>query len=342
MTILHVREQGAVVRRDAEQIKVTTPQTKEKRSQVLASTPVREVEQVILYGNVQVTTQAVALLLEHEIDVVFLSMYGKFRGRLLHDTGSKFARLRHEQLKLSGDDKRSLAVAHAIVRAKLANQRNTLRLIAAQVNTNLAAQLNAAAGRIDQMRNESGRARDHDMLRGYEGRAGAFYFESFRALLDPSWSFEGRKYYPPPDPFNALLSFGYALLQKDVDATVQLVGLDHFVGCFHALEFGRPSLVLDLMEEFRPLAVDRPMLGAAVTGILKPEMFHFTGNKKRPVELGEKLIPQVINLYEEQMKSLIAHPSSGNNTLRRCLELQTRTYARTVLGTRSEYEGLVG
>lgn len=341
MTILHIREQGAVVRRDVEQIKVTTPKTKERQSQVISAVPVRELEQVIIYGNVQVTTQAAALLLEHEIDVIFLSLYGKFRGRLLHDVGSKFARLRHEQLKLAGDDRRALGVALSIVRAKLANQRNTLRLLSAQVNTRLGTKLNADADRIDQMRSEAGRARDLDSLRGFEGRAGAFYFDSVRALLDPAWSFNGRKYYPPPDPFNALLSFGYSLLLKDVSTVSNMVGLDPYVGCFHALEYGRPSLVLDLMEEFRPLAVDRPMLQIAVNAGIRPNEFHFTGNQKRPVELGEVLIPKVITLYEEQMKSVVAHPTSGNNTLRRCLELQCRIFARTVLGTRSEYEGLV-
>jgi CRISP-associated protein Cas1 len=341
MTILHIREQGAVVRRDVEQIKVTMPKSKERRSQVLSAVPVREVEQVIVYGNVQVTTQAALLLMEHEVDVIFLSLYGRFRGRMLHDAGSKFARLRHEQLRLAGDSRRAVVVAQAIVRAKLANQRNTLRLLAAQVNTMLSSKLNTAAGRIDQMRTESSRARDLDALRGFEGRGGAFYFEAVRALLDPAWSFTGRKYYPPPDPFNALLSFGYALLLKDVATIVQIVGLDPYVGCFHALEYGRPSLNLDLMEEFRPLAVDRPMLQLAVTGAIRPNEFHFTGNQKRPVELGEALIPKVIAAYEEQMKSIVAHPTSGNNTLRRCLELQTRIFARTVLGTRNEYEGLV-
>jgi CRISPR-associated protein Cas1 len=126
MTVLYVQEQGAVVGREVEQIKVTLPsKAKDKQtqrtSQLLKKVSIRELEQVVLYGNVQLTTQAADLLLEHDIDVVFLSQYGKYRGRLGKD-GSKFARLRHAQLKLSGDSKRTLAVAKSIAQTKLANQ----------------------------------------------------------------------------------------------------------------------------------------------------------------------------------------------------------------------------
>jgi len=196
---------------------------------------------------------------------------------------------------------------------------------------------------IERMKRDCSLARDPDMLRGYEGKAGAFYFAAVAALLDRSWSFQGRKYYPAPDPFNAALSFGYALLQKDVSATVQLVGLDPFLGCFHAMQYDRPSLVLDLMEEFRPLAVDRVILDLALTGKLKPTEFTFTGNEERPVELGAALIPRLIQAYEARVTSPLLHtPSGERNTIRRCIELQARIFARVVMGAREAYEGVVG
>lgn len=356
MTVLHVREQGAVVRRNVEQIRVTVKakaatheagaETKQKKTppkqQLLAQSPIRELTQLVVYGNVQLTTQAVALLLAHDVDIVFLSMYGKFRGRLTQ-SGSKFAKLRHAQLQLSADSTKSLAVAKAIVQAKLANQRNTIQmLLPSQRVGSTQEALKRAINGIDEMRRAGNGARNTDSLRGYEGKAGTYYFDAIRQLLDPSWQFKGRNYYPAPDPFNALLSFGYALLQKDTTAALQVVGLDPYLGCFHALEYGRPSLTLDLMEEFRPLAVDRVMLGFVVTGELKPADFTFTERKERPVELGDALIPKVINAYEERVNSTIRHTPSGNeNTVRRAMELQARIFARVVMGERREYVGVV-
>jgi len=336
VTVLYVQQQGALVRREGEEVRVTLDK------QVLARLPVREVEQVVLCGNVQLTTQAAALLLQHEVDVVFLSFHGAFRGRLIRE-GSKFARLRHAQLQLAGDERRSLAAAKGIVAAKLSNQRNLLRRLAEELRPAAAPRLWEAAEGIERMRRDCRLAQDVDALRGYEGKAGAFYFAAIAALLDRSWSFEGRKYYPAPDPFNAALSFGYALLQKDIAAAVQLVGLDPYLGCFHAMQYDRPSLVLDLMEEFRPLTVDRAVLGLALTGKLKPGEFTFTGNPERPVELGEALIPRLIQAYEAAATAVIVHsPSGQKQVIRRCYELQARLFARLVMAGREEYEGVVG
>jgi CRISPR-associated protein Cas1 len=340
MTILYVQEQGAVVRRNVEQIRVTHRRPRQRQEQLLKSISVRELEQVVLSGNVQLTSQAAALLLENDVDIVFLSQYGKYRGRLSKD-GAKYARLRHAQLALSGNERRSLETARAIVRTKLANQRNLLRRVATMLPTS-SAQLEGAAEQIETMRTTCTRATDLDTLRGYEGRGGASYFGAFRHLLDPRWGFQGRAYYPPPDPFNALLSFGYSLLLKDMTATLQIVGLDPYLGCFHALEYGRPSLALDLMEEFRPILVDEVALGLALSGALRPDEFSFTGQSERPVMLGDAKQPIVIGAYEQRKDTAVPHPAShSHQTLRNCVELQARIYARLVLGDRSTYEGLI-
>lgn len=351
MTILYIQEQGAVVGRDVEQIKVTLSakrgtsagQTEPapRVGRLLKKVAVRELEQVVLYGNVQVTTQAVALLLTHEIDVVFLSQYGKYRGRLGKD-GSKFARLRHAQLQLSNNNQQMLAVAKAIVQAKLANQAQFLQELATTYGKEQATQVQAAQRAIEKLRKESTRAQDENTLRGFEGKAAVHYFDCFKLLLPTTWNFAGRAYHPPPDAFNALLSFGYALLMKDLQAVVHLVGLDPYIGCFHALEYGRPSLVLDLMEEFRPLAVDRPILALALSGGLTPAAFTYTQQEERPVELGAKNMPLVIQTYEQALERSVQHTASRTQQkLRRCLELQARIYARLVMGERADYEGLV-
>jgi len=310
MTVLYVQEQGAVVRRTAELIKVTKRPARQRKDTVLNSIAVHELEQVVVYGNVQLTTQAAALLLQKNVDVVFLSFGGKFLFRLVNAEGGKFGKLRHAQLQLSGDDARSLTVAKAIVRAKLANQRNLLQRLGEGIASTHAALLVQAAQSIDQMRTAAARATDADSLRGFEGRAGATYFGSLKSLLDVRWLFQGRAYHPPPDPFNALLSFGYALLLKDLTATIQIVGLDPYLGCFHTLEYGRPSLTLDLMEEFRPLVVDEIVLQWVLGGKIKPEDFTLTGQAEQPVLLGEKQLPLFITAYEKRLDEVVQHNPS--------------------------------
>lgn len=344
MTILHVREQGAVVRRDMEMIRVTGKrQGEESGARVLAETPVRELEQVALYGNVQLTTQAAALLMAQGVDVVFLSRRGKVRGRLDGGGGMKYAHLRHEQMKMSTDPKRSLDIARSIVGAKLANQRNTLGRFAQQQPEH-AQSLARFAEQIEQMRKRGLQAGSLDLLLGFEGQAGRSYFGGMQLLLDDSWAFRGRNYYPPQDPFNALLSFGYALLLKDITAAVHLAGLDPYLGCMHALDYGRPSLVLDLMEEFRPLAVDRQMLGIAVRGQVHPGEFIFHKEKaERPVELGDRLIEQVIGVYEAGLEGMWAYGSEGRQeSLRRIFGLQAYLFRSLVLGQRRDYVGMQG
>lgn len=343
MTVLHVREQGAVVRKDGERVKVTQTDQETEKQVELTGAPIRELSQVAVYGNVQVTTQAVALLLAQEVDLVFLSRYGKFRGRLTKNA-SKFAQMRHAQLRLTGDERRALAVAKQIVWAKLANQRTLLQELAqGEDRPAVQAVLQRASQQIGEMQQASVQAGDADTLRGYEGRAGASYFEGFKAWLPANWKFTGRQYFPAPDPFNALLSFGYALLQKDCSAAIQLVGLDDYLGCFHALAYDRPSLTLDLMEEFRPLIVDRTMLALVRVKAIQPGDFTVTQRPERPVQLGETLLPKVIAAYEQRMSSTIVHTPSGVQTaMRRCLELQARLYARVVLGEQRTYEGVIG
>ena len=341
MTVFHIREQGAVVRKDGERIQVTQKDVTTQKQTVLSGSPIRDLSQIVLYGNVQVTTQAVALLLEHEVDLVFLSLYGKFRGRLTK-SGSKFARLRHAQLRLAGDEARALTVAQQIVRAKLVNQRKLLAEIAqSETDRALQQQLGQAGRQIAEMEQASSRAIDADQLRGMEGQAGAVYFAAVGALLAPTWNFVGRQYFPAPDPFNALLSFGYALLLKDCSTALQIVGLDPYLGCFHALEYDRPSLVLDLMEEFRPLVVDRTMLALVRRGALSPADFSRTARPQRPIEVGEVLLPKVIAAYEQRLASLVTHaPTHSQLALRAGLEWQARLYARVVTGEATTYAGV--
>ncbi len=330
MAPVYVREQGAVVRRRGERLLVT------RNDKELLDLPLLHVDQLIVMGNVQVTSQAVAMLLQAEVDVVFLSLYGKFRGRLMH-TGSKFAKLRHAQLQKMSNEQVTLAIARQVVVGKLHNQRELLAKLMGQAGSPL--QLQRAITGIGQMLEQARRSQVMDSLRGYEGKAGADYWAAFRTLLPNTFGFQGRKYFPPPDPVNALLSFGYSLLLKDVTAAVQVVGLDPYLGFFHTIDYGRPSLALDLMEEFRPVLVDGVVLELVQAGQLTAADFEQTGQAEQPVRLKESSINTLIQRYEQRAGEKAAHPDAGGQTsLRRVIELQVRRLARLMLGQEKGYE----
>jgi CRISPR-associated protein Cas1 len=314
---------------------------KPRTQALLSASSVHELEQVVLFGNVQLTTQAATLLLQHNIDVIFLSQSGSYRGRLQKD-GSRLAQLRHKQLLSAGEQRTALRMAIWIVQAKLHHQRLLLQTLEQQVEARVAKTMATAAASIVQLGRGAMAATTLDAARGYEGKGSALYFGALRVLLAPAWGFEGRKYYPPPDPFNALLSFGYALLQKDIESVAQRVGLDPYVGCLHAMEASRPSLVLDLMEEFRPLVVDYAMLDLALGGKIAPQAFTFTGRSDRPVEIGDRLMPRVVEAYEARAEDIVPHnPSGTRQRLRACYELQTRAYARVVAGDQAAFAGVL-
>jgi CRISPR-associated protein Cas1 len=310
------------------------------------------------------TGTAVAMLLQNEVDVVFFSSKFRYRGRLM-STGSKFAALRHAQLKAMADEAVALAFAKQVVAAKVANQRTVLqrRLAVARgggageasagVEGKEAAAglargravtgaLEAAVAGIGQMAHLAMQADTLDALRGYEGKAGAHYFAALKAMVPEVWGFTGRAYHPPPDPMNAALSFGYALLLREAVAAVQLVGLDPYLGFLHTIDYGRPSLALDLMEEFRPVLVDLVLLGMLDQGELAVGDFVKTGQPERPIELAPAALNLWLRRFEERMARKVHHPAAGGQTTyRRCVELQARAMAQVVLGKAPAYPGFV-
>lgn len=332
MTVLYVREQGARICRNGEKVRVM------QKGKILHELAVRELDQVVVYGNVQLTTQAAALLVSQDVDVVFYSQHGRFRYRLVQ-TGARYARLHQAQLRMVEDERRSLAVAQTIVVGKLHNQAALLTALAggmASVRA-VAEGLTRAAAEVRQMQASCAHATTPDGLRGFEGRAGAIYFGAMQTLVPPSWGFRGRAYHPPPDPWNATLSFGYSLLLKDVAAAVQLVGLDPYVGFFHALEANRPSLVLDLMEEFRPL-VDAMCLELLAADKLPLAQYRRLPDPEQPVLMGPQLVPVLITAWEKRLEQTVRHVLSGEQTsMRRCLELQARQMAAVIVGQATVY-----
>ncbi len=244
MHTLSVTEQGTELHVEGETLLVT------RGGQTLRRVRMAELNQVLLLGQVQLSTAAVARLVRRGVDVVFLTQQGYFRARLV-GAGARQARLRLAQLRRALEPGFCVAVSRAVVAGKINHQRQVL--LRAQRRLRDEALANAL-GRLRLLAEESAREEDLERLRGLEGMAAAVYFGQFGKLLRVSdLTFAGRSRRPPRDPINACLSFGYALLGNVLETELLRCGLEPLVGFLHQPEHGRPSLMLDLLEESRPL-----------------------------------------------------------------------------------------
>ena len=181
-----------------------------------------------------------------------------------------------------------------------------------------------------------------DSLRGLEGAGSAAYFTHFgRLIRNPSFAFKRRNRRPPIDPVNALLSFGYALLLHDVQGAINIVGFDPYLGYLHTQRYGRPSLALDLMEEFRPLVVDAMVLSALNRKALTPDDFA-SEPISHAVSLTDEGRRKFLRLYEQKKQSTFKHPVMGRKcTYQEAFEIQTRLLAKYLMHETEQYPPLV-
>ncbi len=329
MPPLYVTTQGAKLRYVGRRLIV------EKGEERIAAVPIVHVDQVLIFGNVSVTTPALSYLLESGTDTVFLTVEGRYKGRLVGPVGGNVP-LRLCQYKRYSDPQWTLETARAIVLAKLHNTRVLLRRYARRMGEgeleaadgDKSGALAAAADQLDELIVTAGRCRTVNSLSGVEGRGAAVYFSVFRCLIKGEWEFSGRNRRPPRDPVNALLSFGYTILTHNVESAVRAVGLDPYLGFLHQVAYNRPSLALDLVEEFRPIVVDSVVLRCLNNCIIRPH--HFTSDPQGayPVLLGEAGREAFIRELESRLNLEFKHPDLEERvTYRRCFELQARRMA---------------
>ncbi len=292
-----------------------------------------DISHVAAFGQVWVSTAAIHALLAQESPILWLTRGGRFLGMTSGLLG-KHVELRRRQFALP--PKQALELAKAVVRAKIRNQRTLLRRNA---RWEVGRALEALRDAIDR----AGRAGDIDALRGIEGYAGRIYFQAFAAMLrrdlpfDATDLFRGRNRRPPRDPVNALLSFAYSLLVKDVAVQAQAVGFDPYCGFYHRDRFGRPGLALDMAEEFRPLIGDSVVITALNNGEITPAHLRKQGTGWALTDEGRRVF---LRVYERRLEQEVRHPRFGYRlSYRRLLDLQLRFLGACLLGELPAYEG---
>ena len=271
---------------------------------------VAELDAVVLFGNVQFSTQALWLLAGHGVSVALLTMNGRIHARLEAPAGKNSHR-RWRQFTGAGKARFRRRLAGNIVAAKIESAR---RLVAEYSQEPPARKLSADLVRLA---TQARRGPNLDTLRGIEGTAARQYFGMFRRLLVGELPFTGRKARPPGDGVNALLSFGYTLLTNEICSLLEAVGLDPCIGVYHDRSYGRPSLACDVVEPLRAPVVDRLVLESVNAGL-------FTPGDLRPgdnggVWLAEEAARRFFPLYERVMAAALARPYDGRRTTRLAL-----------------------
>lgn len=323
---LYVSEQGARLCKSGTHLVVS------KGLETLDDVLLDDVESVALFGSVQMTTEALNALQERGTDISFLSRGGHFRGRVVSGV-SKNVYLRLRQYEAFRDLNRSFGLARGTVLRKLEN--GLLVLDAFNYNSHN----DFSFEERDEYVKNLNRVRelavpDRDALRGYEGYGAKLYFQAFARCLKQGVNFPGRVYYPSTDPVNALLSFGYSLVARNLEGLLEACGLDPSIGFFHELNYGRASLSLDLMEEFRHPLVDRMVLTLFNKRIIAEDDFELRLDENKPGQLYLKrdAMRIFVRHYEETLETPCKLVKEFPNlTWRGLLKLRVENYRKALL-----------
>ncbi len=326
MATMYVTEQGARIEKEYRRLLVT------KHDELLMAGPLGRLSEVVLVGRVGATTPALLMLLDAEIPLSFVTRAGKLRGRLTPPRPKNLP-LRHAQYDRARDPAFCLAVARAIVDGKLRNS----RALAYRIRRSRPEIAATWLERIEEAVEAVDGAEDMDALRGIEGAAAKAYFSVLRGALREEMTFARRTRRPPRDPANALLSFGYTLLNQNLITACEVVGLDPYDGFFHADKYGRPALALDLVEEFRGPVVDSVVQLVINKRIIGPR--DFVDGKDGGTYLRYRALRKFLRQYTRRLNTEIIHPYYDRRlTYQRIFEVQARLLAKTIQGELDSYE----
>ena len=322
---LYVQEQGAYVGKKGATLVIR------KSKEQLATARLKDVSQLVLCGNVQVSTQTLHQLCEATIPVVYLStghwFYGVTVGMGLRNAYDRAAQFRAVQ-----EPATCLAFAKQLVTDKGINQRTLLRRNAQPDDATMRdmAELIARIPSVESLAT----------LLGVEGMIARHYFQSFAKMLKPrdlstEWDFTGRNRRPPRDPINAMLSFMYALLTKECTVALLGEGLEPHWGLYHQPRHGRPALALDIMEPLRPLIADSAVITAINTGMVRARNFTHGASGCLLQPAGRKAM---IQAFEARLDQLVTHPAFDYRcSWRAAIRLHARLLARYFRGDVPDY-----
>ncbi len=314
-------------------------------------------ERIFIIGRIDITTDAFRMLSRHAIEVVFMNRNGRFNGKLVFQEG-KNVLLRKKQYDKINNENFKLDFCKSIVRGKIKNQLTFAQRILRERDSmpdmkDIPGSLKRTAQKVDS-------AESISEIRGHEGSASRAYFSLFKVALIPGWAeFKGRSMNPPLDNVNAVMSFIYTLMNQAIETQLLAEGLDTCVGYLHYLEYGRKSLVFDLMEEYRASFCDTLSISLFNLGILEEDDFReidFSTEDddypldtdeddseqdvavRRGVLLTKEGLKKVIQRFEKKIEDRYYYaPARKSITYRRIIAEQVKHFKRVINDEEKEY-----
>jgi CRISPR-associated protein Cas1 len=317
MANLYLIEQGSVVRKTGDRLIV------EKDDKELLEVECFKLDTIFLFGNIHVTTPALTELLEHGIELALLTQGGRLKGQLTPPK-AKNVLLRMAQYRRSQDPAWATPLARTFVDAKV---QNAAALLTRQQRNYPERGFAPYREELERIRTAIRTTETLDALRGFEGTAARSYFAGFALACRTELSFDGRRRRPPTDPVNALLSFGYTLVGAELTSLLDAMGFDPHIGFYHQLDYGRPSLALDLLEEFRVPAVDRLVLNLVNLRTLQASDF-IVDAENGGLRLDRKALGKFFRAYEGHLNKEVCEKKTGTTlTLRKAFRRQAERLA---------------
>ncbi len=301
LNTLYIQTQGTYLRREGETV------VAEKDGEVKLRLPIHTLQGIVSFGNVMASPFLLGLCAERGVSVSLLKESGQFMARVQGPVSGNVL-LRLAQFRTYEDKAKKGEIARNFVIGKLMNARNVL-LRRIRDHGDSPALSEAVVKIADVLHRVRASEPDAERIRGLEGEAGAIYFGCFNELLVSQreyFSIESRNRRPPMDPMNALLSYLYTLLAHDCRGAVDGVGLDTQIGFLHEVRSGRPSLALDLMEEFRAAIADRMALSLVNLRQLGAKDFRKT--ETGAVEMSEDARKAVLMAWQKKKQEVVTHP----------------------------------
>ncbi len=290
MSTLYLTEQRSKVSITGKRLKV------HKDKELLLDIPMHKLERVYVFGNIDITTPAIHSLMRAEIDLSFFTSRGQYVGSL-GGRMSKNIPLRVQQYQSVFDDQYRLNMAKILIASKLKNMITMIRKYSynhPEVDFKKETEsLKKGIKRLDT-------ALDNEEIMGIEGNCSRIYFQCFSAMCRADMDFAGRKKHPSTDPINSMLSLGYTILGNEIAVLLEATSLDPYLGYLHAVRYGRRSLSLDLLEEFRQAVIDPFILRLVNLRIFSEK--DFIDEEDKPLRFNSESFKHFLNEYEKRME----------------------------------------
>ena len=316
---------GTKIGSSGERIVLSFPKIKEKKEY-----PIRRLNKIVVLRPASLTTNAVQLALQHDVDIVYLGAFGKPIGRIFSSEPKGLAILRKCQLEASNSLEKSFGLAKAFVKGKCANQISHMRLLSYGHKQDFSKELLQAQTMFDSIDFLPASDKSKEQLLGTEGYIADRYFACLKKLCAFKKRIpQGR------DKYNSMLNYGYGILYNEVERMCLYVGLDPYLGLYHSERYGKPALVLDLVEEFRVPIVDMAIFPLFISReVNKRKYFEKKGKNEYQLSAeGKALVVKTVmyHLYRE------AKWKGKQYAMKQIIENQIRGLARYFTGTESNY-----